>query len=374
MWLMMAPFYVALAGGIVAFGFVGMLRQFSGILGTVVGAPLVEQGDMLKRHLLTETASVLLALGLVVLLQSPSEHYLKIIPFWVLVRFFFSNLGFVFFYKFLIQSKYSGLGNSAIVQLFVTQGATILAPLIGATLPFYFDNSFLAALWIDIITSTLYLLYGFYLHQKLPVLQHEILSIEQTWREKVLKSFTEFWRPHLAPWNWIQFLCLIILSGLTVQNLKIAMKQPFWQAEIFYPLISFIYGVSLWIVGELLKRVNNKRKTLMWGLFLTILSSGLLLFSSDLYQVISIFIFQFAFWLILHSTNFLLLESSVHQHAGVVRASMVFYLAILFGSGEYLWGFVLDFDVDFWPLAIVRGSLSLIILSWLIRHEGKRHA
>jgi hypothetical protein len=72
--------------------------------------------------------------------------------------------------------------------------------------------------------------------------------------------------------------------------------------------------------------------------------------------------YVFGFWLLLHGTNKGLLSCANPLVAGEVRASMVFYLSVIFGLGESAFGTAIQSGYGTFTLATLRIGASLLLL------------
>ena len=83
MWIMLAPYYSSVTGGLSAFGIIIMVRQFSGILGNIFGGTIADHGSIKAKHFWCELSVVLSAILFATIFFIHEEIAIKALPLWV---------------------------------------------------------------------------------------------------------------------------------------------------------------------------------------------------------------------------------------------------------------------------------------------------
>lgn len=337
MWIMLGPHVVAQGGGINTLGHLGMVRQLSFIAGAILGGSLADRGRPVRKQLIVECVQLVTTVALLWILEADAREQEGTYLAWSTLRFGMSGMSFVLGFRILAQSTRQ-LGNASILHLLVTQGANLLAPLIALTLPLISHRPLHLALSIDGLTTAAYALV--LLRARGGSLDLMLEGQHSSLGQRIGVAVSSFWDAKLRPWNFLQLLLLVAMSGYAVISLETARRQTHVSVELGYALCSFTYGVALWTTSIWLTHIKSFRRPILLGTCLLALAGAAFLFESTppLLLVGAYLSYVFGFWITLHSSNKAILSIVPIEKAGVVRSSMVFYLSVIFGIGEFFFG------------------------------------
>jgi hypothetical protein len=362
MWLVLGPYVSMQTQGMASMGHLGMVRQLAFIAGAVLGGSLADHGRPLRKQLVVEIIQFLSAIFLIFLIREESADNEWVFLSWSAIRFGFSGLSFVLGFKVLSQITNS-LGNTSIVHLLLTQGATLFAPIIAFGLPFISSQPLSVALSFDALSTLGYIIV---LLKALGSSYDVQCTSEspQTIFQRLRVSITAFWRPEFRPWNYLQLLMLLGLSGYAVISLQTAEHQSLLPVNSAYALCSLTYGFALWITSIWIKRAESLKMPIALGSLSLAISGAIYIGKApEQFALASSYVFYvFGFWLLLHGTNKGLLSCANPLVAGEVRASMVFYLSVIFGLGESAFGTAIQSGYGTFTLATLRIGASLLLL------------
>lgn len=372
MWFNLGPFYTNINIGLASLGLVGMFRQISFIFGSIISGTFADIGRPLEKQFKCELLILINSILLFSLMNLKSEYTPMIIPYWVIFRFFMAGISFVLGFK-IISSQGKGQGNSSIVHLLTTQGATLFAPTIATGFSLTHDYSFHLAILLDMITSFAFV--GFLYSKKDSKIDIQLESGE---KKNILKELyqtaTKIWEAKYRTMMGYQIIALISFSCYVVFVMDLSLKQTHFDSSTAYPLFSVVYGLALWIIGTIVRKFDFNNQYLIIGPILLLFSAyNLDWFYLNIYSMVSMFlIYVTAFWLILHSSNKAILDLAPENETGKVRASMVFYLATIFGLGEGLAGQMFQMGYGFDYVYSIRffGAIGLLIVITFIKYRS----
>ncbi|MCB1197654.1 MAG: hypothetical protein KDK51_04715 [Deltaproteobacteria bacterium] len=369
MWIMLAPYYSSVTGGLSAFGIIIMVRQFSGILGNIFGGTIADHGSIKAKHFWCELSVVLSAILFATIFFIHEEIAIKALPLWVFFRFSIATISSVIFYKLLTVYS-SKKGESSIVQMMVSQGAVIIAPILAIIFPILWEKSFFIALIFDIVTSITYiavLLNSPPVDEKMDSAKRKL----QPLYIQMIQTATAMFSKKLYPWNVIQILLLIGLGGFLVFVLNISHTQKIIPADIFFPVMSVFYGFSLWANGYIAKKTKKPINLFTVSIIGLTLSGGILLIDGLVFQLISFFIYVEFLWLALHLSNKILLDRAPKKNIGQINGSRALYLGLIFGITELIYGQLFDINQGITAMSYTRIVCGVGIILLLFTKNGK---
>ena len=197
-------------------------------------------------------------------------------------------------------------------------------------------------------------------------------SLAFDWRSlsrSVTASVSSYWQQQLWPWNWLQICFLVSLSGMMVYAYAIAEAQQHVSVTIAFASAWFFYGLAFWLTAPLLRNPRLARQSALVFAGLLVVGGGAtgVVGASAINVHILVYIlltFVNAYWI--HYSNVQLAERAPAAQLGQVRASMVFYLGLVFGVGEQVVGWVLTLDGGMSALGWARMVLGVALLVGVI--------
>ncbi|TCO54041.1 hypothetical protein [Actinocrispum wychmicini] len=374
MWLLVVPYLDTLDSSDGLVGFLGLERQFFGLLGTVAVGVWVDRGRVTGKFALLQGAQLALGLVLLVALLLSPRLPAEFILVWAGLRCILFGACAVLSFRML--SDLTGSRSRGAVYSMVTsaQGAMVFASVICVLVPLWSRQPFTVTVVIDCVSSAL--LTGFLLRRDRGG-ERESGSLAFRWRElgrSMRTAIQVYWIPQLRPWNWIQLCFLASLSGMMVYAHAIAVAQRHIPSAIAFASAWFFYGLAFWVTAPLLRDPGGARRWAVRSAVLLVACGVLagLVGRSDvdvhaaLYVVLA---FVNAYWI--HYSNVQIAERAPAETLGQVRASMLVYLGLVFGVGEQVIGLGLatggGMSVVGWTRAL-GGLILLLGVLWV----GKR--
>jgi hypothetical protein len=163
--------------------------------------------------------------------------------------------------------------------------------------------------------------------------------------------------------------------GFYSQVMDLSISQSWLPQSIFFPLATITYGASLWVTGPIVKSSKSPNAHILWGACGYLLSGLLLLNSGDVHslKLVSFLLYSFFLWLLLHATNKAILDRCPNEFVGSLRASMVFYLSIIFAIGEVLIGYLAEHSLQVGFISYSRIICSIVIVYLLVAYKPREN-
>ncbi|KAF3886714.1 MULTISPECIES: MFS transporter [Nostocales] len=366
MWLLLVPFLKTIVDNTGQIGEVGMTRQISSLVGSLLVCVWADEGKVLMKFMGTEIIQFILAiLFLGMLIFAPANVNYEFVLVWTALRFGIIGASSIVSYK--IVGQFAGSwGKGAIIHMLTSQqGAMVFASIICALIPLFFSAKFETALVIDAITSLLLVIFIYTLRNSPHNKDYPKTAKQGGSLLKLLMfSVQSFWYKKLFPWNSIQLVFLVSLSGMMVYAYKMSNQQTLLPEDICYSLSWFFYGFSLWLGAFFIQKLQNDKMLAVSSAGILALCGGLGILAEFNLENLHIIIYILctyvnAIWL--HLTNKKILENAPEDKVARVRSGMVLYLAFLFGIGEFAIGHLLDLKYGLLELSALRIGFGLVL-------------
>lgn len=342
LWLLLVPAFQIQTGSNSLVGFLGMERQVLGVLGAMIVGVWADGVGTVKKFRIVQLLQLILACGFLIVLLTEGSPGTEFVLIWTAFRF--ALVGAISILAFKLFADASGSqARGAILQMVTSpQGAMVIASIVCALIPIWVSESLIAALGFDIVASILVLaLLRGRAKTEQPIDGIKIGQVAVGMRAAVI----EYWGRSLWPWNLLQLVFLVGLSGMLVYASVVARAQDLLPAAVVFPAAWFFYGLAFWLTAPLLK---TPQRTALWcRIMLAVLLLcgvlGILFAGTNPNGQMLIYIaltFVNAFWI--HFTNTKIIERAPRARISQIRAGMVLYLGVVFGVGEQLVGLLLS--------------------------------
>ncbi|MFH8409297.1 hypothetical protein ACH4FX_31600 [Streptomyces sp. NPDC018019] len=373
LWLLLVPSFSAQTHSDGLVGLLGMERQVLGVVGALLVGVWADRGRIGRKFALLQGAQLVLALAFLAMtwLGSAGPDFVLV---WTALRFTFVGASSVLAYRLLADASGSSAQGAVLQMVTSPQGAMVFAAVICAAVPAWTAHTLVMALLFDIVTAVLVI--GLLLAR--PEEGEGEFGFE--WRKVIgrgVEAVRSYWLPELWPWNLIQIGFLVSLSGMMVYASVIAEAQDLMPTGMAFSGAWFFYGLAFWLTAPLLRdRERAARWALVFAGVLTVsgvagalAGRGSFAVHMVLYVVLT---FVNAYWI--HFTNARVLEPAPAARIGQIRASMIFYLGLVFGVGEQLVGLLLDLKSGLMLLGLahVLGGIALSGSLLVIRTRTRR--
>ncbi|GAA4525274.1 hypothetical protein [Amycolatopsis samaneae] len=375
MWLLLVPYFDQTAHSSGLVGMLGMERQIMMVAGSLLVGVWADRGRVIRKFALLEGAQLALAVVFLVLLGFSPDLDPAFVLVWTAVRFAVVGASTVLAYRLLADLSGSSSRGAVFHMVTSPQGAMVFASVVCVLIPVWTTRSITVALTVDVVTAAAVLVF---LLARGPRLESSSGSLAFGWRavgRHVVTALRGYWLPELRPWSWVQLCFLVSLSGMMVYGYAIAERLPGVPAAIGFAASWFFYGLAFWVTAPLVRTGPGARQ---WGVVFAaaLAAAGVLGAITGLDAVathVAIYLaltFVNAFWL--HYTNARILERAPGAAIGQVRASMLFYLGVVFGVGEQLVGFAVQSPTGNLLLGLARLAGGLALLAAAILWGGGR--
>ncbi|MEV6237841.1 hypothetical protein [Lentzea sp. NPDC051838] len=331
LWLLLVPHFAAATRSEGLVGLLGMERQVLGVLGALIVGVWADHGRVAHKFALLQGLQLVLAAVFLTVPDAGPEFVLV----WTALRFALVGASSVLAFRLLADVSGSSSRGAVLQMVTSPQGAMVFASVICVAIPAWTTNSLTAALVFDLVSgaAVIWLL----------VRRPDPGDLGFEWRKvpvRMAAAVRGFWLPELWPWNLVQLGFLATLSGMMVYASVIAERQDVVPAAVVFPAAWFFYGLTFWVTAPLLKR--NPR---WWALVFAgvLVACGILGTFANLTVHMGLYVvltFVNAYWI--HYTNAQVLDRAPVEHLGQIRASMIFYLGLVFGVGEQAVGLLLE--------------------------------
>ncbi|MGW8983521.1 hypothetical protein ACWGQ9_12770 [Streptomyces parvus] len=348
LWLLLVPSFAAQTGSDALVGLLGMERQVLGVVGAVLVGYWADRGLIHRKFALLQWLQLGLA-ALFLTLDLMGSAGPDFVLWWTAVRFALVGAGSVLAYRLLADASGSSTQGAVLQMVTSPQGAMVFAAVICASVPVWTTQSLTVALVFDLVASALVLV----------LLTPRLESLDPATRAgrydlgwsnvlgRLADAVRNYWLPQLWPWNLLQIGFLVSLAGMMVYASVLAEGQDLVPTGIAFSGAWFFYGLAFWVTAPLLRRpAAAQRWAFVFAAALTACGvvgalAGRTAFGvhMTLYVVLT---FVNAYWI--HFTNARILEPVPGHRLGQVRASMIFYLGVVFGIGEQGVGLLLEFS------------------------------
>ncbi|WP_370418105.1 hypothetical protein AB8O64_05310 [Streptomyces sp. QH1-20] len=373
LWLLLVPSFSAQTQSDGLVGLLGMERQVLGVVGALLVGVWADRGLIGRKFALLQGAQLVLAVLFLVMTWWGTAGP-EFVLVWTALRFALVGASSVLAYRLLADVSGSNARGAVLQMVTSPQGAMVFAAVICAAVPAWTSHTLVVALLFDIVTAVLVI-------ALLMARQEEgegEFGFE--WRNVLgrgVDAVRSYWLPELWPWNLIQIVFLVSLSGMMVYASVIAEAQDLVPTGMAFSGAWFFYGLAFWVTAPLLR---DHERAGRWALvFAGVLTAcgvagvlaghGAFPVHMALYVVLT---FVNAYWI--HFTNARVLEPAPAARIGQIRASMIFYLGLVFGVGEQLVGLLLELrsGLLLLGLAHVAGGILLAGSLLVIRTRTRR--
>ncbi|MEA3082468.1 MAG: hypothetical protein QOC89_165 [Paraburkholderia sp.] len=369
MWLLLVPYFDQVAQSSRLVGLLGMERQIAMVAGSLLAGTWADRGRVIQKFALLEAAQLGLALVLLGKILFSHSVTSAFVLAWTGLRFIIVGATTILAYRLL--ADLSGSGSRGAVTHMVTspQGAMVFASIICVLIPVWTSHSMVTALIIDALTAGCLVVFLF---SRGNAKEDESSWTACRWRNTgsailsaFLSAIRSFWLPALRPWSFVQICFLTGLSGMMVYGYAIAERQDVVPVQIGFAASWFFYGLAFWLTAPLLRSASVARPSAVLfsvalvacGLLGTLVDLSHVRVHALIYVVLTL---VNAFWL--HYTNAQILRRAPSHAVGQIRASMLFYLGVVFGFGEQIAGIALTDAARTASLGVVRLLVGLILL------------
>lgn len=362
LWLLLVPYFGAAAQSDALVGLLGMERQVLGVVGALVVGVWADRGRVGHKFALLQGLQLMLALAFLVALWTTTTVSPGFVLVWTALRFALVGASSVLAYRLLADRSGSSSQGAVLQMVTSPQGAMVFAAVICVAIPAWTSHSLVAALLFDVVTAVLVIV----ALVAQPSTGDGGFGFE--WRNvftRMAAAIRSYWIPELWPWNLIQIGFLASLSGMMVYASVIAQRQQLIPAGIAFPAAWFFYGLAFWVTAPLLRDPGRARRwaqvfaALLIGCGLVGAIAGTSWFAVHMAIYVTL-TFVNAYWI--HFTNGRVLERAPVASLGQIRASMIFYLGLVFGLGEQAVGLLLELrpGLLLFGLAHVVGGILLL--------------
>ncbi|MEV5238005.1 hypothetical protein AB0K89_02560 [Streptomyces cinnamoneus] len=373
LWLLLVPSFSAQTQSDGLVGLLGMERQVLGVVGALLVGVWADRGRIGRKFALLQGAQLALAVVFLLMtwLGTAGPDFVLV---WTALRFALVGASSVLAYRLLADASGSSAQGAVLQMVTSPQGAMVFAAVICAAVPAWTSHTLVVALLFDIVTAIVVIA----LLMARPEEGEGEFGFE--WRNVLGRgadAVRSYWLPELWPWNLIQIAFLVSLSGMMVYASVIAEAQNLVPTGAAFSGAWFFYGLAFWLTAPLLR---NRERATRWALvFAGVLTAsgvagalaghGSFPVHMALYVVLT---FVNAYWI--HFTNARILEPAPAARLGQIRASMIFYLGLVFGVGEQLVGLLLELKPGLLLLGLahVVGGIALAGSLLVIRTRTRR--
>lgn len=333
LWLLLVPYFGAATQSEGLVGLLGMERQVLGVLGALVVGVWADHGRVGHKFALLQGLQLVLAAAFLLVPDAGPEFVLV----WTALRFALVGASSVLAYRLLADVSGSSSQGAVLQMVTSPQGAMVFAAVICVAIPAWTSHTLVAALLFDVVSSVAVI----WMLLRRPSADSGSLAFE--WRMVPVRmgaAVRGFWMRELWPWNLLQIGFLVTLSGMMVYAAVIASGQQLVPTGIAFPAAWFFYGLTFWVTAPLLRRARS------WALVF----AGVLVVCGVVGALVSAFTVHMGLYVVLtfvnaywiHYTNAQVLERAPVERLGQIRASMIFYLGLVFGVGEQVVGVLLE--------------------------------
>jgi hypothetical protein len=376
LWLLLVPSFAAQTGSDGLVGLLGMERQVLGVVGALLVGYWADRGLTHRKFALLQWLQLALAAVflLMTVLDAAGPDFVLA---WTALRFALVGACSVLAYRLLADASGSSAQGAVLQMVTSPQGAMVFAAVICASVPVWTSHSLTVALVFDIIASAVVLVL---LAPRLERPEPGAGGYELGWGDiagRLSGAVKSYWLPQLWPWNLLQIGFLVSLAGMMVYASVLAEGQDLVPTGIAFSSAWFFYGLAFWLTAPLLRRpAAAQRWAFVFAAVLTVCGAvsavaGRSAFGVHmaLYVVLT---FVNAYWI--HFTNARILEPAPGDRLGQVRASMIFYLGVVFGVGEQAVGLLLELSggLLFLDLLHITGGIALTGALLVIRNRAGR--
>ncbi len=377
LWLLLVPSFAAQTHSDSLVGLLGMERQVLGVVGALLVGVWADRGLIHRKFALLQGLQLVLAVVflLTTWLGTAGPDFVLV---WTAVRFALVGASSVLAYRLLADASGSSSQGAVLQMVTSPQGAMVFAAVICAAVPAWTSRTLVVALVFDLAASVLVL----------SLLARRLERREATdtggfdlgWGNVLARgtdAVKSYWLPQLWPWNLLQIGFLVSLSGMMVYASVLAEAQDLVPTGIAFSGAWFFYGLAFWVTAPLLRRPALAQR---WALAFAAVLTGCGVVSAvsgrsafavhmALYVVLT---FVNAYWI--HFTNARILEPAPVDRLGQVRASMIFYLGVVFGLGEQFVGLLLEVPSGLLLVDMlhVAGGIALAGALLVIRTRSRR--
>jgi hypothetical protein len=373
LWLLLVPDFAAQTHSDGLVGLLGMERQVLGVVGALLVGVWADRGLVHRKFALLQGLQLVMAAVFLLSawLDAAGPGFILV---WTALRFALVGASSVLAYRMLADVSGSNSQGAVLQMVTSPQGAMVFAAVICAAVPAWTADTLVVALVFDIVASVVVVsllasraepdggTFGFD--------RRNVLG-------RVADAVKSYWLPELWPWNLVQIGFLASLSGMMVYASVLAEKQDLVPTGMAFSGAWFFYGLAFWVTAPLLRDPARARR---WALvFAGVLTAcgtvsavaGRTAFAVHmaLYVVLT---FVNAYWI--HFTNARILDPAPADRIGQVRASMIFYLGVVFGLGEQFVGLLLESESGLLLLDLlhVTGGIALACSLLVIRTRTGR--
>ncbi|MDG4858135.1 hypothetical protein P8605_08210 [Streptomyces sp. T-3] len=367
MWLLLVPYFSEVANSNSLVGLLGLERQVLIVLGGLLVGLWADEGRPVRKFALLEGIQLVLALLLLTVIGLGGAAHPTFLLVWTGVRFALVGASTVVAYRMLADVSGSNARGAVFHMVTSPQGAMVFASVICVLIPLWISQSFVAALIVDAVAAAVLtaLLWRADLG---PARERGALAFRRRHIEgRVASAVKSYWIPQLWPWNLVQLCFLASLSGMMVYGYFIAADQRLVSTETGFAATWFFYGLAFWVTAPLVKSdVRARRWALVFALVLVACGIAGALIGREQAAVHALLYVALtlvnAFWL--HFTNTRILDAAPVEVVSQVRASMLFYLGVVFGLGEQLAGIAVDQPAGVSLMGLARAVGGVILVTW----------
>ncbi|MCS0635756.1 hypothetical protein NX801_08780 [Streptomyces sp. LP05-1] len=376
LWLLLVPHFTLQTHSGTLVGLLGMERQVLGVVGALLVGVWADRGLIHRKFALLQGMQLVLAAAFLLSdwLGVAGPGFILV---WTALRFALVGAGSVLAYRLLAAASGSSSQGAVLQMVTSPQGAMVFAAVICAVVPAWTAHTLAVALAFDIAASLLVL---WLLSSRLERPEPGSDDMSFGWRNVIgrgAEAVRSYWLPQLRPWNLLQIGFLISLSGMLVYASVLAEGQHLVPVPIAFSSAWFFYGLAFWLTAPLLRKPGwDHRWALVFAGVLTacgvvsaVAGSTAFGVHMALYVVLT---FVNAYWI--HYTNARILEPAPAERLGQIRASMIFYLGVVFGLGEQAVGVLLESGSGMLLLDLlhVAGGILLAGALLVIRQRARR--
>ncbi|MEU9163643.1 hypothetical protein AB0D29_25675 [Streptomyces sp. NPDC048424] len=377
LWLLLVPSFAAQTQSDSLVGLLGMERQVLGVVGALLVGVWADRGLIHRKFALLQGLQLVLAVVflLTTWLGTAGPDFVLV---WTAVRFALVGASSVLAYRLLADASGSSSQGAVLQMVTSPQGAMVFAAVICAAVPAWTSRTLVVALVFDLAASVLVLsLLARRLERRGAT---DTGGFDLGWGNVLARgadAVKSYWLPQLWPWNLLQIGFLVSLSGMMVYASVLAEAQDLVPTGIAFSGAWFFYGLAFWVTAPLLRRPALAQR---WALVFAAVLTGCGVVSAvsgrsafavhmALYVVLT---FVNAYWI--HFTNARILEPAPVDRLGQVRASMIFYLGVVFGLGEQFVGLLLEIPSGLLLVDMlhVAGGIALAGALLVIRTRSRR--
>ncbi|WP_436740140.1 hypothetical protein [Streptomyces sp. BBFR102] len=374
LWLLLVPDFAARTHSDGLVGLLGMERQVLGVVGALLVGVWADRGLVHRKFALLQAMQ--LAMAAVFLLSAWVDAAGPgFILVWTALRFALVGASSILAYRMLADVSGSNSQGAVLQMVTSPQGAMVFAAVICAAVPAWTADTLVVALVFDIAASLVVMASLMASRQKA-----DEGTFGFDWRNVLGRgadAVKSYWLPELWPWNLVQIGFLASLSGMMVYASVLAERQDLVPTGMAFSGAWFFYGLAFWVTAPLLR---DPARAWRWALVFAgaltacgtvsaVAGGTAFAVHMALYVVLT---FVNAYWI--HFTNARILGPAPAGRIGQVRASMVFYLGVVFGLGEQFVGLVLETSSGLLLLDLlhVTGGVALACALLVIRTRTGR--